>query len=254
MSEPRAPLVTIGDLTIHDIDANETDQTIAGWLAERSAPRIVCTPNVDHVVQAHRDPLFRAAVQSCDLRVPDGMWIVYASRLAGRPLKASVTGRLLLPRLASYCREQGLAIALVGAGPGVADRAARRLLDDLPGLRIAHVITPPMRFEVGSDEDDADRATLDGQHAFGHLRRAGGSQAGDVDDAPPGGAWARRAHRRRAGLRRRGWPSSRSTPMDDASGTRVGVSPGQEPRRLARRYLVNDPWIFWWALRVRVGR
>ena len=254
MSEPRAPLVTIGDLTIHDIDANEADQTIAGWLAERAAPRIVCTPNVDHVVQAHRDPLFRAAVQSCDLRVPDGMWIVYASRLAGRPLKASVTGRLLLPRLASYCREQGLAIALVGAGPGVADRAARRLLNDLPGLRITHVLTPPMGFKVGSDEDEA---------IMNRLMEDPPSVIFVALGAPKQEMWMTR-HRDALG------PAvliGVGQAFDVLAGrvreapawmTRLGLEWAfrliQEPRRLARRYLVDDPWIFWWALRVRVGR
>jgi N-acetylglucosaminyldiphosphoundecaprenol N-acetyl-beta-D-mannosaminyltransferase len=43
----------------------------------------VCTPNVDHVVRAVRDPAFRRAVQAADLRVPDGMWIIYGSRIAG---------------------------------------------------------------------------------------------------------------------------------------------------------------------------
>jgi N-acetylglucosaminyldiphosphoundecaprenol N-acetyl-beta-D-mannosaminyltransferase len=28
----------------------------------------------------------------------------------------------------------------------------------------------------------------------------------------------------------------------------------QEPRRLAHRYLVDDPWVFWWAIKTRLGR
>ncbi len=246
------PIVAIANLTLHDVDPDGADRTLAAWLTDPASGRVVCTPNVDYVVRCRRDASFRDAVQSCDLRVPDGMWIVYASRLAGRPLRASVTGRLLVPRMASYCRDRGRAIALVGAGPRVAQDAAARLQGDFPGLHVTQTITPPTPFIVGSDEDQAivQRLAADlpaiifvalgaprqelwmARHrdALAPAILIGVGQAfdvlaGRVREAP---AWM----------------------------TRVGLEwafrLAQEPRRLARRYLVDDPWILWWALRTRL--
>jgi len=79
--------------------------------------------------------------------------------------------------------------------------------------------------------------------------------------APKGEAWIR-AHREELGDR---VLVGVGAAFDIAAGrfrpapawmTRLGVEwlfrLAQEPRRLARRYLVDDPWIFWWALRARM--
>jgi N-acetylglucosaminyldiphosphoundecaprenol N-acetyl-beta-D-mannosaminyltransferase len=153
MSDWRSRVVSVGSITIHDVDPVETDHIILAWLDAPGPGRAVCTPNVDYVVRATRDPVFRGAIMECDLRVPDGMWVVYASRIAGRPIRASVTGRLLLPRLAASCAARGLSVALVGAGPGIAAAAARRLQEQIPGLSITSTITPPTPFVIGSDHD-----------------------------------------------------------------------------------------------------
>lgn len=246
--------MTIGDLEIHDVDERETDAMIESWLDQRETARLVCTPNVDYVVRARRDLVFRDAILSCDLRVPDGMWIVYASRLAGRPLKASVTGRFLLPRLASHCRDRGLAIGLVGAGPGVAAEAADRLRGDLPGLVITNAITPPMGFVVGSEDDDAIVKRLVADLPSIIFVALG---------APKQEVWMARHREELAPAVLIGVGQA----FDVVAGrvreapswmTRVGLEWAfrlvQEPRRLTRRYLVDDPWILWWAIRTRLGR
>ena len=111
------------------------------------------TPNVDHVVQANKNPAFREAINGAMLRVPDGMWIVYASRLAGTPLSGTVTGRLLLPAVAKRAAEEQLPIALYGAGPGVAEAARDRLVRRYPGLQIVAAVTPPPNLTIGSAAD-----------------------------------------------------------------------------------------------------
>ena len=53
------------------------------------------TPNLDHLVRAKRDPAFRKLMMGARLRVPDGMWLIYGSRLGGTPIHEAVHGRLL---------------------------------------------------------------------------------------------------------------------------------------------------------------
>lgn len=248
-------MIQIGEVWIDDVTPIEADRRISSWLADGSGMgRYVCTPNVDYVVRAQRDVAFRNAINAADLRVPDGMWIVYASRIAGRPIRATVTGRLLLPRLAATCRDRGLTLGLMGAGPGVAASAAAKLIEAHPGLVIRHAISPPMGLTVGSDADRAIIKEISGDPPAVLCVALG---------APKQELWMQ-AHRT-------DFPTTVlvgvGAGLDIVAGrfrmapawmTQIGVEwlfrLVQEPRRLARRYLIDDPWILWWAVRARLDR
>jgi N-acetylglucosaminyldiphosphoundecaprenol N-acetyl-beta-D-mannosaminyltransferase len=249
--------IQVGKVLIHDITASEADARITSWLGTDGVNgggdgRYVCTPNADYVVRAQRDPSFLSAINDADLRLPDGKWIVYASRIAGRPLRATVTGRLLIPRLAATCRDRGLTMGLMGAGPGVAAAAAAKLTKAQPGLKISHAISPPMGFVIGSAADEAIVTDISADApailcvALGAPKQELWMQAhkADLPDTVLVGIGAG---------------------LDIVAGrfrtapawmTRLGFEwlfrLAQEPRRLARRYLVDDPWILWWAIRTRL--
>jgi len=245
------PAVQIGSILIDNVTQDEADAIIGGWLEERPAgPRRVCTPNVDYVIRAGRDPAFRGAINGCDLRVPDGMWIVYASRIAGRSLRGTVTGRLLLPRFAARCSEAGRPIAMMGAGPGVAALAAERLRADNPGLLVT-AATPPTPFVIGSEADAGMVQTLQAARPAILFVALGAPKqelwmdrhAGEFPDSIMIGVGA--AFDVVAGR-------VREAP---AWMTRTGLEwlfrLAQEPRRLARRYLWDDPRILGWAVATR---
>lgn len=248
-------VVSIGSLGVHDVTPAESDAVVRGWLvqSERTS-RYVCTPNADHVVKARRDVPFREAVNGAHLRVPDGMWIVHASRIAGRPLRATVTGRLLVPRLAAASRDLGLTVGLMGAGPGVAELAADELRRITPGIRVVHAITPPDQLAVGSEAD------------LEIVRRISANPPAILFvalGAPKQELWMARHHDAIEGCTMIGVGAG----IDFLAGrfktapawmTRVGLEwafrLAQEPRRLGRRYLVDDPWIIWWAVRTRMAK
>jgi N-acetylglucosaminyldiphosphoundecaprenol N-acetyl-beta-D-mannosaminyltransferase len=220
-------------------------ETIVGWAEDRSGGYI-CTPNVDHIVRARRDPAFRAAVLGARLRVPDGMGIVYGSWLARRSLRGTVTGRLLPEAVGRKLRERGLSVGLVGGGPGVA-RAAATALESRDVLMSA-AIGPSMGLVLGSTEDDEIVAQL----------RSSGARVVFVGlGAPKQELWMA-AHS----------PDLPKTvlvgigaALDVLAGrfpvaprwmTRLGLEwlyrLGHEPRRLARRYLWDDPRFFAWMV------
>ena len=70
----------------------------------------VATANVDFVVHALYDQALQEMLCSCDLIVPDGMPIVWASRLMGSKLKERVSGVDLVPRLAELSARRGYGI------------------------------------------------------------------------------------------------------------------------------------------------
>lgn len=250
---PRVATVRIGDLEIHDLVFAEAVEHIWGRVEARST-MVVCTPNADYVVRARSDPVFREAIASADLRVPDGMGIVYASRIAGRPVRGTVTGRLLLPALAARAAAEGVPVALFGAQRGVASLAARRLEARFPGLTVKVALSPPSDFVVGSPEDDEASAALENANARIIFVALG---------APKQEIWMERHRADFDGAVLIGVGAA----FDIVAGrfreaprwmTKVGLEwmfrLAQEPRRLARRYLLDDLWIIRWAIETRLSR
>lgn len=125
-------------------------------LARRGAPAMVVTPNADQVVNLERDPQLRAAYARADLVTPDGMPVVWASRLLGTPVKERVTGADLMPRLCEVAAREQLKVFLLGGAPGVAEQAAHNLVQANPGLEVTGTLSPPLGFE----RDDAQCASI----------------------------------------------------------------------------------------------
>lgn len=107
----------------------------------------VVTPNLDILRQATRDPDLRALIGAADLSVADGMPIIWASRLQGCPLPERVAGSSLIEPLSAEAGERGARVFLLGGNPGVAEQAAALLEQRCPGLVIAGTDCPPLGFE-----------------------------------------------------------------------------------------------------------
>jgi len=100
-------------------------------------PRQLVTVNPEFVIQARRNDTFRAVLNRADLVLPDGMGILWAARILGQPLRERVTGVDMTQRVAGLAAERGYRLFLLGAAPGVAEEAARRLVRSHSGLVVA---------------------------------------------------------------------------------------------------------------------
>lgn len=109
----------------------------AAELLEADKKSLVVTPNPEIVYLARKDASLRRILETADLVLPDGVGIVWGAKLLGRPLREKVAGvdfaKALLPVLA----EKGKRLFLLGAAPGVAEKAAENLQKKVPGLIIA---------------------------------------------------------------------------------------------------------------------
>ncbi len=106
-------------------------------LAQSPGCQYVVTPNPEIVWLARKQPELKDALNAADLVIPDGIGIIYASRILGAPLPARVPGIELAYGLLEKMAEQGEPVYLLGAKPGVAERAAENLKARYPGLVIA---------------------------------------------------------------------------------------------------------------------
>ncbi|MEF3272908.1 MAG: WecB/TagA/CpsF family glycosyltransferase [Chloroflexus sp.] len=106
-------------------------------MIESGRPHQICTINPEFIMEAQRNPAFRAVLQAADLNTPDGIGVVLAARWLGVPLRGRVTGVELTQGLARMAAERGYRIFFLGAAPGVAEAAAAALQQRWPALSVA---------------------------------------------------------------------------------------------------------------------
>jgi N-acetylglucosaminyldiphosphoundecaprenol N-acetyl-beta-D-mannosaminyltransferase len=109
------------------------ERWISAGEAERRSHQI-CTVNPEFVMVARDDAAFAAVLEAADLCIPDGAGMLWAARRLGRPLPERVTGSDGVPLIAERAAKKGWRLFLLGAGPGVAERAAAVLQERYPGL------------------------------------------------------------------------------------------------------------------------
>ena len=146
------------------IDALGMDQAatrILQW-CDRRPPRcrFVVTPNVDHVVAHQTNAALRRAYRNASLVLADGAPVVFISKLLGRRLPARVAGSDLAPalfqRAQNWSTAQGrpLRVFLLGAAPGVAQRAQGRIQKKWPAVHVVGTHSPPLGFERNEAENE----------------------------------------------------------------------------------------------------
>ncbi len=144
-------------ITVNVPDRATLLSTVAARFANHDGFAIA-TLNLDHLVKLRDDAAFRTAYAAHDLVTADGNPVVWLSRTAGQPVTLVPGSDLVIP-LCRAAQAAGVTVALVGARDTTLDRAAARLIDDVPGLRIVFKQAPPMGFDPASPlADDILRA------------------------------------------------------------------------------------------------
>lgn len=120
--------VAFDDVTLDEA----VDRALA--MLEEDGPHMVATPNPEIVQRAQKDREFAGILAQADLVIPDGVGVVYAAKILGRPLKGRVPGIDFASALMGRMAGTGRRLYLLGAAPGVAEQAAVNLRAKYPGL------------------------------------------------------------------------------------------------------------------------
>lgn len=245
---PSRERVALGRARIDNVTMAEAIARLCD-LVEAGTPEYVVTPNVDHLVKLEDDLEFRIIYERAALVLADGMPLLWASRLLGTPLLAKVSGSDLFVEFAAEAARRGLRLYFLGGRSGAAARAAEVLTERFPGLVVCGVDSPPVGFERDEGQN---------RRVLARIRAARPDVLFVGLGAPKQEKWIHR------------WCHDAGVPVSIGVGVsfefvaglvrraprllqRVGLEWAwrllMEPRRLWRRYLVEDTRFVWLFLR-----
>ena len=146
--------VELFGVEINTVSFDEAVQTVLAWIADEAhACRYLITPNINHLVMYQDNQRFREAYADASLVLPDGRYVILLSRMLGCPLAEPVNGSDLVPAVLEAAKdcEKSVSIFLLGAMPGVADRAAAKIVEEWPWIEIVGTYSPPLGFETDAE-------------------------------------------------------------------------------------------------------
>lgn len=229
-------------------DMAETEEFIRASIAGQHQAHIT-TGNVDMVMKVRRDPLLARVFWDSQLTTVDGVPIIWAAALLGRPVKERVAGADLVWRCAAISRDLGCGVALIGGSPGAAEAAAGNLRNRHPGAILNVVPTPfPLTPESSAEivkhiRSRGDRIVL---VALGAPRQELWLQEYLAATGANVGIGIGGAFDIISGSKPRAPEWMRRNGLEWLHRMRL------EPRRLGRRYLLEDTPFFWHLLKERV--
>ncbi len=112
-------------------------------LMETEGCSLIVTPNSEIVVNATKNEELYHILSGADLIIPDGIGLVYASKIMGKPLSERVTGIDFLEKIILYLAETNQSIYFLGSKPGqgaeksIAEQAADKICEKYPNLKVA---------------------------------------------------------------------------------------------------------------------
>ena len=132
------PLLAVNESQCVKLIMDELESGRGGWCI---------TIHLSMLRQITKKPEVRKLVENSTFCIADGISLVWASKLQGNPLPARVCGCELIYSLSEESARRGRSIFLLGGNQGTAEKAADILQQRYKGLKIAGTYYPPRGFE-----------------------------------------------------------------------------------------------------------
>lgn len=233
------PLANVLGVGVHAIDMNSAVDTIENAIAARKQG-YVCLTGVHGVMEAQRDPALTRVFANAMLVLPDGMPTVWIGHLQGFHQMDRVFGPQLMLRIAERSVQGGYSHFLCGGQPGVAEQLRDALVRRFPGITILGTYTPPFQSLTAVEEREL---------------------VSQIEELRPQIVWVGMSTPRQELFMARYLPRLKTTLMIGVGAAfdfhtgRTKDSPqwvkraglqwahrlAQEPRRLWKRYAINNP-------------
>lgn len=245
------PYTSVLGVRVSAVTLHNTVDIITAWVRTRQ-PHYVCVTGVHGIMESWRDRALRIVHNRAGLVTPDGMPLVWLSWAAGHRTVTRVYGPDLMLAVCAASVARGHRHFFYGGADGIADTLAERLRERYPGLAIAGTYCPPFR-ALTPEETTEVRQRINQSGAdivwvgLGTPRqeRWMADMVGTVQAPVFVGVGA--AFDFHAGVKRQ------APRWMQRSGLEWVFRLATEPRRLWKRYLINNPWFLWLVLRQSLG-
>lgn len=137
-----------------EIDNLTMDETLqeVDKLIQKNCSAYVVTPNVDHIVRLETNSELQNIYKNASLILADGKPLIWISKLYKTPIKEKVSGSDLFLLLCEMSAKKGYSMFFLGAAEGVAEKAAENLKVKYNGLKVVGTYSPPYDFEEDESE------------------------------------------------------------------------------------------------------
>lgn len=128
--------VSIFGVDIDNLNMDETVSIVEEYLKSDKL-NVIFTPNTEIVMAAKEDETIKEMVNSADIVIPDGIGLIYGSKIRKKPLKERVTGFDISIKMLEIANENKYSIYLLGGKDGVARDAGEKIKKDYPDVNVA---------------------------------------------------------------------------------------------------------------------
>lgn len=216
---------------------------------------VLVTPNVDQIVKMQSDRIYYEIVRKAEWVICDSRILLLCSKIAGTPLKEAIPGSSFFPAFCEYHKnDDGCKIFLLGAMDGVALKAQERINQKVGRNMVVGAYSPSYGFEKKPDENEKIHQMINESGATVVLVGVG---------CPKQEKWIDAHKNKMPGVRI--WMALGAT-IDFEAGN-IKRAPEiwqklymewfyrflQEPRRMFKRYFIDDPKFFWYFGKQLIG-
>lgn len=241
--------VNLLHLPVHNLSQQEL-------LAKLKYGGLVFTPNLDHLNKLQVDPDFYQVYRTATYRVCDSQILMYASQILGQPLQEKISGSDLLPSFCEYYQnDPEITIFLLGGMPGVAEEAQKHINQKAGREMVVGTYCPPYGFETDEAECEKIIEMINDSRATTLAVGLG---------APKQEFWIARYKLRLdrvriflavgAALDFEAGARSRCPQWMSQMGLEWSYRLALEPKRLWKRYIIDDFPVIWQLLQQKFNR
>lgn len=128
--------INIFGVKVHNTTLQETTELTKKFLQGEEL-KVIYTPNTEIVMAAKEDQDLRELLNKGDLVIPDGIGLIYGSKIQKKPLQERVTGFDTSIKLLEIGNEKAYSLYLLGGKDGIAKDAAKNIEKKYPNIKIA---------------------------------------------------------------------------------------------------------------------
>lgn len=136
---------------VNNVTMEETIGRIEDMIASKKRSYVVAI-NVDVVIKIEKDPYLKEITDNADMVLVDGTPLLWIAKAHKNPVKEKVSGSDLVPQLCKTAAENGYTVFILGGKDGVAEQAKQKLEEKLPNIKIVGTYAPPLGFETDKAE------------------------------------------------------------------------------------------------------